>query len=202
MSSTEAIDDSRRSLMKAVATAGGAAGVGALVASVVPFVASMNPSERAKAAGAPVEVDISKLKPGQMVTVEWRGRPVWILHRTQEMLESLNKTASQVADPKSERSIQPSYCRNETRSIKPTIMVALNVCTHLGCSPTAKFRKGVESGIAEDWEGGFYCPCHSSTYDLAGRVFKDKLAPDNLEVPPYRFIGDGRIVIGEESKGA
>ena len=189
-------------MMKAVATAGGAAGIGAVVVSVVPFVESMNPSERAKAAGAPVEVDISKLKPGQIVTVEWRGRPVWILHRTEDMLESLKKTAERVVDPKSEHSVQPKYCQNDTRSIKPAIMVALNVCTHLGCSPTPKFRKGVESGITEDWEGGFYCPCHSSTYDLAGRVFKDKLAPANLEIPPYRFVGDGKVIIGEETKGA
>lgn len=188
--------------MKVVATAGGAAGIGALVASVVPFVSSMAPSARARAAGAPVEVDISRLKPGQMVTVEWRGKPVWILKRTPEMLESLKKTAGKVADPRSERSVQPSYCQNETRSITPAIMVALNVCTHLGCSPAARFRKGVESGIDAEWEGGFYCPCHSSTYDLAGRVFKDKLAPDNLEVPPYRFVGDGKIVIGEETREA
>lgn len=205
----DSLDDGRRNLMKAVAAAGGAAGIGALAASVAPFVASMNPSERAKASGAPVEVDISKLKSGQMLTVEWRGKPVWILKRTPEMLESLRKTAARVADPDSEHSLQPAYCKNATRSINPAIMVALNVCTHLGCSPTAKFRKGLESGIAEDWEGGFYCPCHSSTYDLAGRVFKDKLAPANLEVPPYRFvgdgriiIGDGRIIIGEETKGA
>ena len=202
MSSNETIDGSRRSLMKAVATAGGAAGIGAVVASVVPFVTSMEPSERAKAAGAPVEVDISKLKPGQIITVEWRGKPVWILKRTPEMLESLKKTEDKVVDPHSAHSVQPKYCQNETRSIKPSIMVALNVCTHLGCSPTPKFRTGIESGIAEDWVGGFYCPCHSSTYDLAGRVFKDKLAPANLEIPPYRFVGDGKLVIGEETKGA
>lgn len=202
MGSNEKLDDGRRRLMKAVATAGGAAGIGAAVAAVAPFVASMEPSERAKAAGAPVEVDISKLKPGQIVTVEWRGKPVWILNRTPDMLESLKKTADKVSDPKSARSLQPKYCQNETRSIKPSIMVALNVCTHLGCSPTAKFRKGIESGIDAEWEGGFYCPCHSSTYDLAGRVFKDKLAPDNLEIPPYRFVGDHKIIIGEETKRA
>ena len=202
MGSDEKLDNGRRRLMKAVATAGGAAGIGAAVAAVAPFVASMEPSERAKAAGAPVEVDISRLKPGQIVTVEWRGKPVWILNRTPDMLESLKKTADKVGDPKSERSLQPDYCRNETRSIKPSIMVALNVCTHLGCSPTAKFRKGIESGIDAEWEGGFYCPCHSSTYDLAGRVFKDKLAPNNLEIPPYRFVGDHKIIIGEETRGA
>lgn len=202
MGSNDKLDDGRRRLMKAVATAGGAAGIGAAVAAVAPFVASMEPSERAKAAGAPVEVDISKLKPGQIVTVEWRGKPVWILNRTPDMLESLKKTADKVSDPKSARSLQPEYCQNETRSIKPSIMVALNVCTHLGCSPTAKFRKGIESGIDAEWEGGFYCPCHSSTYDLAGRVFKDKLAPNNLEIPPYRFVGDHKIIIGEEAKGA
>ncbi|CAG4883899.1 Ubiquinol-cytochrome c reductase iron-sulfur subunit [Georgfuchsia toluolica] len=199
MTNKETIDDSRRSLMKVVATAGGVAGIGALAVSVTPFIESMQPSERAKAAGAPVEVDISRLKPGQIVTVEWRGRPVWILHRTPEMLESLKATAARVVDPMSENSVQPKYCQNETRSIKPSIMVALNVCTHLGCSPTPKFVKGIESGIDADWEGGFYCPCHSSTYDLAGRVFKDKLAPANLEVPPYRFVGDGKLIIGEEN---
>jgi ubiquinol-cytochrome c reductase iron-sulfur subunit len=188
------VEDGRRRLVLA---AGGAVGIAA-IASVVPFVRSMAPSERTKAAGAPVEVDISGLKPGQMLTVEWRGKPVWILHRTPEMLASLASLAPQLSDPGSARSTQPSYCRNPARSIRPEIMVALGVCTHLGCSPKAKFQTGVASGFDANWTGGFYCPCHGSTFDLAGRVFKDKLAPDNLEIPPHRFAGDARLVIGEE----
>jgi ubiquinol-cytochrome c reductase iron-sulfur subunit len=195
--SEQDVDDGRRRLVLA---AGGAVGVAAAVTSMVPFVASMAPSERAKAASAPVEVDIGGLKPGQMLTVEWRGKPVWVLKRSSDMLASLGSVAGRLSDPLSERSAQPDSCRNETRSIRPDIMVALGVCTHLGCSPTAKFRTGVESGIEADWPGGFYCPCHGSTFDLAGRVFKDKLAPDNLEIPPYRFVGDTKIIIGEESK--
>ncbi|MCC7198081.1 MAG: ubiquinol-cytochrome c reductase iron-sulfur subunit [Gammaproteobacteria bacterium] len=193
------VDDRQRRL---VLTAGGAVGLAAAVASVVPFVKSMGPSERTKAAGAPVEVDISNLKSGQMLTVEWRGKPVWILSRTPEMLASLATVAPQLADPASERSIQPDACRNEARSIRPEIMVALGVCTHLGCSPKAKFGTGIESGLDADWQGGFYCPCHGSTFDLAGRVFKDKLAPSNLVIPPYRFAGDNRIIIGEEEEKA
>ncbi len=200
MSGDDKVDDGRRRLMKAVAIAGGAAGIGAVAAAVVPFVESMNPSERAKAAGAPVDVDIGTLRPGQMVTVEWRGKPVWILNRTPDMLESLKKTKDKVSDPESARSEQPEYCQNENRSIKPSIFVAVGVCTHLGCIPTAKFRKGIESGIDAEWEGGFYCPCHGSTYDLAGRVFKGKLAPNNLEIPPYRFVGNGKVIVGEETK--
>ena len=200
MSSNETIDGSRRSLMKAVATAGGAAGIGAVVASVVPFVTSMEPSERAKAAGAPVEVDISKLKPGQIITVEWRGKPVWILHRSPEMLETLKKVGDKLRDPNSERPNQPDYAKNEARSIKPEYLVVLGICTHLGCVPRAMFRKGIESGIDAEWQGGFYCPCHSTTFDLAGRVYKNKPAPDNLVVPPYKFAGDNRIVIGEDDK--
>ena len=197
MGNDKKINELRRRLLLSVAAAvGGAAGVTGLI----PFAASMGPSERAKAAGAPVEVDISKLKSGQMVLVEWRGKPVWVLKRTPEMLETLSVVRDQLSDPDSNRSEQPTYCQNETRSIKPEIMVALNVCTHLGCSTTAKLMTGVESGIALDWPGGFYCPCHSSTYDLAGRVFKDKLAPINLEIPPHRFLGDARIIIGEENK--
>ncbi|MBI5922646.1 MAG: ubiquinol-cytochrome c reductase iron-sulfur subunit [Betaproteobacteria bacterium] len=202
MGSDEKFDCGRRRLMAAAAAAGSVAGVAAATATLIPFVASMKPSEQAKAAGAPVEVDISRLKPGQMMTVEWRGKPVWIINRSPEMLETLKKTNAKVSDPNSERSLQPNYCKNETRSIKPGIMVAVGVCTHLGCSPTANFRKGVESGIDAEWAGGFYCPCHGSTYDLAGRVFKDKLAPDNLEIPPYKYFGDAKIIIGEETKGA
>lgn len=190
------IDADRRRLLM---TAGGVVGAAAAASVVVPFVASMNPSERALAAGAPVEIDVSQLKPGQMVTATWRGRPVWVLARTPEMLASLAKHAPELADPHSEHSTQPDYCRNETRSIRPGTMVALGVCTHLGCAPTAHFKTGIESGLGPDWSGGFFCPCHGSTFDLAGRVFKDKLAPLNLEVPPHRFLEDGRLVIGEDA---
>jgi len=177
---------------------GGVAGV----ATAVPFVSSMLPSERAKAAGAPVEVDISKLGPGQMMTVEWRGKPVWIINRTKDQLDSLKKTNDLVSDPKSEKEMQPVYAKNETRSIKPEILVAVGICTHLGCSPSEKFKTGTESGIAADWPGGFICPCHGSTFDLAGRVYKSKPAPDNLEVPPHMYLGDARIMIGEDKAGA
>ncbi|HNH36174.1 MAG TPA: ubiquinol-cytochrome c reductase iron-sulfur subunit, partial [Rhodocyclaceae bacterium] len=155
-----------------------------------------------KSAGAPVEVDISKLAPGQMMTVEWRGKPVWIIHRTKEMIDGLRKADDKVADPKSERQMQPDYAKNETRSIKPEIMVAIGICTHLGCSPTDKFKTGAESGIDGEWPGGFLCPCHGSTFDLAGRVYKNKPAPDNLEVPPHAYLSEAKLIIGEDKKGA
>ncbi len=198
MGSDGKMDCGRRRLIVATAAVGGVAGV----ATVIPFVASMMPSERAKAAGAPVEVDISKLAPGQMMTVAWRGKPVWIINRSKEMLESLTKTDDKVSDPHSEKPQQPAYCKNETRSIKPEIFVAVGICTHLGCSPTEKFETGTASGIGPDWPGGFLCPCHGSTFDLAGRVYKDKPAPDNLEVPPYMYLSDAKIVIGEDKKGS
>ena len=196
MSCDEKVDCGRRRLLVATATAGGVAGV----AATVPFVASMMPSERAKAAGAPVEVDISKLAPGQMMTVEWRGKPVWIINRTPEMLASLAKVSGEMADPKSDKPMQPDYCKNDTRSIKPEILVAVGICTHLGCSPTEKFKTGAESGIDADWPGGFICPCHGSTFDLAGRVYKSKPAPENLEIPPHMYLGDAKILIGEDKK--
>ena len=198
MSCDDNVDCGRRRLLVATEAAGGVAGV----ATAVPFVASWMPSERAKAAGAPVEVDISKLGPGQMMTVEWRGKPVWIINRTKEMLDSLAKVADQLADPKSEKKMQPDYAKNDTRSIKPEILVAVGICTHLGCSPTEKFKSGAESGIDASWPGGFLCPCHGSTFDLAGRVYKSKPAPDNLEVPPHKYLSDAKILIGDDSKGA
>jgi len=196
MSCDEKVDCGRRRLLVATATAGGVAGV----AVAVPFVSSMMPSERAKAAGAPVEVDISKLGPGEMMTVEWRGKPVWIINRTPEMLASLRKVDDKVADPQSDKPMQPEYCKNETRSIKPEILIAVGICTHLGCSPTEKFKTGAESGVEADWPGGFLCPCHGSTFDLAGRVYKSKPAPDNLEIPPHMYLGDAKILIGEDKK--
>ncbi len=198
MSNEQDVSCARRRLLVATAAAGGVA----TVAAVVPFVVSMSPSERAKAAGAPVEADISGLAPGQMTTVEWRGKPVWIIHRTKEMIESLKQTDSLVADPKSDRHMQPEYAKNETRSIKPEYLVVVGICTHLGCSPTEKLKTGAESGIDPNWPGGFLCPCHGSTFDLAGRVYKAKPAPDNLEVPPYQYLSDGRILIGDDKKGA
>ena len=196
MSVDQKVDAGRRQLLLVTSAAGG---VGA-VAAAVPFVASLTPSERAKAAGAPVEVDISKLGPGQMMTVEWRGKPVWIINRTKEMLESLKKTDSEVSDPNSDKPMQPEYAKNETRSIKPEILVAVGICTHLGCSPSDKFKTGAESGVAADWPGGFLCPCHGSTFDMAGRVYKSKPAPDNLEIPPHKYLSDAKIVIGEDGK--
>lgn len=198
MSKQGKMDCGRRRLIVATAAVGGAGAVAALV----PFVSSLLPSERAKAAGAPVEVDISKLEPGQMMTVEWRGKPVWIINRTKAMLETLPKLADAVADPKSEKNQQPAYAQNDTRSIKPEIMVAVGICTHLGCSPSQKFKSGGEEGMGADWLGGFLCPCHGSTFDLAGRVFKAKPAPTNLEVPPHYYMSDSRILIGEDKKGA
>ena len=198
MSSDGTMDCRRRRLVVATAAVGGVAGV----ATLVPFVASLMPSERAKAAGAPVEVDIGKLAAGEMMTVEWRGKPVWIINRSKEMLDSLKKTDDLVSDPKSEKQMQPEYCKNETRSIKPEIFVAIGICTHLGCSPTDKMAPGAASGIGADWPGGFLCPCHGSTFDLAGRVFKNKPAPDNLEIPPHVYLGDAKLLIGEDKKGA
>ncbi len=198
MSNQGKMDCGRRRLVVATAAVGGAGAVGALV----PFVSSLLPSERAKAAGAPVEVDISKLEPGQMMTVEWRGKPVWIINRNKDMLDAVKAVDGEVADPKSEKNQQPAYAQNETRSIKPEIMVAVGICTHLGCSPSQKFKKGAEEGMAADWKGGFLCPCHGSTFDFAGRVFKNKPAPTNLEVPPHVYLSDSRILIGEDKKGA
>lgn len=196
MSSEKKVDCSRRNLVFATAAVGGVA----TVATAVPFVASMLPSERAKAAGAPVEADISALAPGEMMRVEWRGKPVWIIHRTKEMLESLGKIADKISDAQSKRPMQPDYAKNEARSIKPEYLVVVGICTHLGCSPTDKFKTGAESGIGADWPGGFLCPCHGSFFDLAGRVYKNMPAPDNLEVPPHYYMSDTRILIGEDKK--
>jgi len=173
---------------------------GAAVA--VPFVSSFQPSERAKAAGAAVEVDISALKPGEKVTVEWRGKPVWIMKRTPEQLETLKKTEGQVADPTSLRTAYPTpeYAKNQHRSIKPDVFVAVGICSHLGCSPSDKLVVGPQPSLPDDWQGGFLCPCHGSTFDVAGRVFKNKPAPDNLEVPPHMYLSDTRLLIGEEKK--
>ena len=197
MSEESKMDCGRRRLIIATAAVGG---VGAATA-LVPFVSSMLPSERAKAAGAPVEVDVSNLAPGQMITVEWRGKPVWIFNRNQEMLDTLDKLEQAVADPQSDVKQQPEYCKNTTRSIKPNVLVAVGICTHLGCSPTSKFKQGEGEGMPADWLGGFICPCHGSTFDFAGRVFRNKPAPSNLEVPPHTYLSATRILIGEDRKG-
>jgi ubiquinol-cytochrome c reductase iron-sulfur subunit len=197
--SQDAIDPSRRAWV-GIACGAGAVGVGAVA---VPFVSSFAPSERAKAAGAAVEVDIGALKPGEMQTVEWRGKPVWILKRTPLQLESLKKTDALVADPNSLRKpdeLTPEYARNEYRSRKPELLVAVGICSHLGCSPTAKLQPGAQPSLPDDWHGGFFCPCHGSMFDLAGRVYKNKPAPDNLEVPPYMFLTDSKLLIGEDKK--
>ena len=185
----------RRFLIPATSIAGGIASIGV----ATPFVMSMMPSERAKAAGAPVEVDISKLEPGMLLLVEWRGKVVWVLDRTPEMLANLKKLDNQVADPKSEKPQQPAYAKNDTRSIKPEFLVVEGVCTHLGCSPV--YRKDIApADLGADWLGGFFCPCHGSKFDLAGRVYKHVPAPTNLVVPPHVYLSDNLLLIGSDSK--
>lgn len=192
------VDRGKRRFLVAATVAVGGAGAAAVA---VPFVASMLPSERAKAAGAPVEVDISKVEPGMLLTVEWRGKPVWVVNRTKEMLDLLSKNESKLVDPKSEAPQQPEYCKNATRSIKPEFLIAVGICTHLGCSPT--FRKEVApADLGPDWTGGFFCPCHGSRFDLAARVYSGVPAPTNLVIPPHQYLADGRVLIGEDGKGA
>jgi len=186
-------DPSRRFWVTTACAVGGVAGVGV----AVPFVSTFAPSERARAAGAPVEVDVGDLAPGQMRTVEWRGKPVWIIHRTDEQIKDLKTLDSQLADPQSDRpGFTPGYAKNETRSRKPELFVCVGICTHLGCSPTPHFETGSAGGMPANWEGGFLCPCHGSTFDLAGRVYRNKPAPDNLQVPPYQYLSDTRIIVG------
>jgi ubiquinol-cytochrome c reductase iron-sulfur subunit len=199
MNDQEKPDKTRRNLIVATSVAGGAASLGA----ALPFAASMFPSERAKAAGAPVEVDISKLAPGEMAVFEWRGKPVWVIRRTPEMLDSLKVQAARLTDPNSRSSEQPKYAENEHRSEKPELMVMEGVCTHLGCSPQLK-PADAKAEMGADWAGGFYCPCHGSKFDYAGRVFRGAPAPLNLKVPPYTIVSDSTLVIGEdkETKGA
>src|SRR5256885_7351728 len=199
MNDNEKPDKTRRNLVVATSAVGAAVGLGA----AVPFVASMWPSERARAAGARVEVDLSRIAPGELGVVEWRGKPVWILRRTKEMLESLKSVEPRLSDPQSKASEQPKYAENEFRSKNPELLVLVGVCTHLGCSPQEK-KAEAKAEMGADWPGGFYCPCHGSKFDLAGRVFKGSPAPINLEVPPYEYISDSTLVIGEdkEKKGA
>lgn len=193
------IDSSKRTWLIATGCAGAVGGV----ATAVPFVSSFQPSEKAKAAGAAVEVDIAALKPGEKITVEWRGKPVWIVRRTPEQVAELPKLDDQLADPKSLRKpdeFTPEYARNEQRSIKPEYFVAVGICPHLGCSPSDRFATGAQPSLPDDWKGGFLCPCHGSTFDLAGRVFKNKPSPDNLEVPPHMYLSDTRLLIGADKK--
>lgn len=194
---SEEINISKRTWIATTCAVGGA-GVAAVA---VPFVSSFQPSEKAKAAGAPVEVDISDLTPGQMKTVEWRGKPVWIIKRTEEQVAELPKLDPQLADPLSERNIAEitpmESCRNNWRSIKKEVLVVVGICSHLGCSPTEKFKTGPQPSLPDDWQGGFLCPCHGSTFDMAGRVFKNKPAPDNLEVPPHMYVSDTKLLIGQ-----
>ena len=193
------VDKDKRNWMIGTAVVGGA-GVAAVA---VPFVSTFAPSERAKAAGASVEVDISAIKPGEKITVEWRGKPVWILKRTPEQLAELPKLEGLLADPQSKRNpgeLTPAYARNTSRSIKPETLVVVGICSHLGCSPSDKLAAGPQPSLPDNWAGGFLCACHGSTFDVAGRVYKNKPAPDNLEVPPHMYLSDTRLLIGEDKK--
>lgn len=188
----------RRQVLVAATTLAGAVGAGY---AVIPFVASMNPSARARAMGAPVQADIGKLEPGALLRVEWRGQPVWIVRRTSEMLAALPSQNPRLVDPDSEVPQQPEYCQNPTRSIKAEYLVAIGICTHLGCSPT--YRPDVApDDLGPDWKGGFFCPCHGSRFDLAGRVFKNVPAPTNLVIPKHTYLDDNSILIGEDGQAA
>ena len=195
---TEAkMDKTRRNLLVGTAAVSTVAGV----AVAVPFAWSWWPSERAKAAGAPVEADISGIAPGEMAIVEWRGKPVWVMRRTKEMQEAVKKAEDKVTDPNSKDSTQPAYAKNQLRSIKPEYLVLVGIFSHLGCSPQAKPAEA-KAEMGADWAGGFLCPCHGSKFDLAGRVYKGAPAPINLEVPPHAFLADGKLLIGDDKKGA
>ena len=190
--SADEVDLKKRRFLTAATSVVGAVGA---VYAAVPFVASMNPSAKAKAAGAPVEADISKLEPGQIMRVKWRGKPVWVVRRTEENLKDLASLNGTLADPASDQPQQPQYCKNEGRSIKPEFLIAVGICTHLGCSPT--FRPDVApADLGPDWKGGFFCPCHGSRFDLAGRVYAGVPAPTNLVIPPHHFVSDTKVMIG------
>lgn len=194
----DGVNHARRRFLTVATTGVGVAGAGFVA---TPFVGSWNPSAKAKAAGAPVKINISKLESGQMVTEEWQGKPVYVIRRTQDMVASLAKMTERLKDPESLKSEQPAYCKNEHRSIKSEILVLVGLCTHLGCAPKKRFDVAPED-LGKDWVGGFFCPCHGSKFDLAGRVLQSVPAPSNLTVPPYRFDSDSIIVIGEDQKGA
>lgn len=195
------MDPSRRSALVSTCAVGaaGAAGV------AYPLLSSFEPSERAKAAGAPVEADIAGMAPGELRRVEWRGNPVWLVRRTPEMLASLKTTDSEVVDPNSDHYYQlptPAYAKNEARAIKPEYLVVVGICSHLGCSPSTRFTPGPQPSLPDDWVGGFLCPCHGSTFDMAGRVFKNKPANANLDVPPHTYLTDTKLLIGSDEKKA
>jgi len=193
------MDASRRN---ALVTTSAVGAVGA-AACAIPFVSTFQPSERAKAAGAPVETDIAGMLPGELRRVEWRGNPVWIVRRTPEMIESLKRTESQVLDPQSLRTYQfpmPEAARNQARALRPEFLVVVGICSHLGCSPSERFQAGPQPSLPDDWAGGFICPCHGSTFDMAGRVFRNKPANANLDVPPHTYLSDTRLLIGEDKK--
>ena len=193
--STDGVDLSRRRMLVGVTAAVGAVGI---VGAAVPFVKSWNPSAKAKAAGAPVTADLSGLEPGQQMVVEWRGKPVWVVRRTPEALADLKKVAGDLRDPASDESVQPDFAKNEYRSIKPDYLILVGICTHLGCSPT--YRPEVApADLGQSFRGGFFCPCHGSTYDMAGRVYKGVPDPLNLEVPPYKYVTDSVVIIGESA---
>lgn len=190
----EGVDGGRRRFLTLATSVVGGAGV---ATAAWPFLASLKPSERAKALGAPVTVDISKLEAGQKINVAWRGKPIWVVRRTPEMVASLSKVAGDLADPDNEAAQQPDYAKNEARAIKPEILIMIGSCTHLGCSPT--FRPDFPAPeVDANWQGGFYCPCHGSKFDLSGRVYKNVPAPKNLVVPPHRYANDSTIIIGED----
>ena len=196
--SAPGVNQSRRRLLVAATTAVGAVGAGFVA---VPFIASMNPSARARAAGAPVEADISKLEPGALLRVKWRGKPIWIVSRTPAMLAALPTLDPNLVDPKSEVAQQPDYCKNPTRSLKPEYWIAIGICTHLGCSPTFRPEVGPDD-LGKDWKGGFFCPCHGSRFDLAGRVFKGVPAPTNLVIPIHMYLNDTTVLVGQDQGAA
>ncbi len=193
------MDPSRRAALVSTCVVGGVGAAGV----AVPLVSTFQPSERAKAAGAPVEADLTGMQPGEMRRVEWRGNPVWLIRRTPAMLESLKRAEPDLLDPNSEKYYQletPAYARNQARSIKPEYLVVVGICPHLGCSPSDRFQSGPQPSLPDNWAGGFLCPCHGSTFDMAGRVFKNKPANANLDVPPHTYLSDARLLIGDDKK--
>jgi len=193
----DVVNKTRRRVLTAATSVVGAAGV---VGAAVPFVGSWNPSAKAKAAGAPVRANIGKMEPGQMITVEWRGKPVYVVRRTPEALAGLDKVEDKLRDPESLESDQPEYVQNETRAIKEEFLVLLGLCTHLGCAPSFRPEVGASDLGGEDWQGGFFCPCHGSKFDMAGRVYKGVPAPTNLEIPPHRYEGENLLIVGEDQE--
>jgi ubiquinol-cytochrome c reductase iron-sulfur subunit len=189
------IDTKRRRFLTTAATVVGGAGV---IATAIPFVANLSPSAKTRAIGAPIEVDISDLQPEQRKIVKWQGKPVWILRRDKKTINELETLDNELKDPKSDDSIQPEYAKNEYRSVKPEYLVVIGICTHLGCSPNY-FPMGEQQDLGPDWKGGFWCPCHGSRFDMAGRVFDGVPAPTNLVIPPYKFISASVIRIGDDS---